>query len=636
MKSSKRPVVRFLGCLTACLATATLFVFVPVAVQPAPVAEASDCWQAMPWAPLGNVIVGTGAAGAFAVAPSLSSPVVLTGTAGAASGAAPAVAVLGSAGLAVGAFLAASAGTCKFIDWTTRDGDSMLESQEFVGLEGTTSSLAGHQDMGNVNPSHYYPNSGGIRVNFDPAISAWTSATRFRINNATFSVGGNNFPGVESNTMYPAVDQPGYAYLLTNSLSFLKHDASGTGGDPGPVSSAYVSFYAQNNGSSAFNDNEHCGYTISAVSSVVGRGIGGNCGLHPRTIGVVHEGSVVERLFYINDQAAAKGWARRIYTDAKCKEPGVNASYWVRAISEVYYDREVSARIAVPSCPVGSIPHIMRAQRVPVNFDCDLGDICYGTDSLIYQHTLPAHLTSFSSSDATNFPWRICLANGADCGEPALVEGICMWGGFVMPSAASCDPSKIAAIPANPVTVPDTVSTIIPVEYVEGEPSITTSWVEPDPSDPDPSNPVDVADPVTVPIDAGTGENTTTVADEVECWPGGWGWMNPAQWVLRPIKCAIEWSFVPSGPDLDERLAGFAALSSEPPLAWVSEGTEYVTNSSFMFDEWVNAGPECVDIMDYPVCPREWDNPEGVPDILVPLMIFGLWSALVFAIWRWF
>lgn len=31
-----------------------------------------------------------------------------------------------------------------------------------------------------------------------------------------------------------------------------------------------------------------------------------------------------------------------------------------------------------------------------------------------------------------------------------------------------------------------------------------------------------------------------------ECWPNGWGMLNPAEWVYRPINCALRWAFVPA------------------------------------------------------------------------------------------
>jgi len=36
------------------------------------------------------------------------------------------------------------------------------------------------------------------------------------------------------------------------------------------------------------------------------------------------------------------------------------------------------------------------------------------------------------------------------------------------------------------------------------------------------------------------------IAEETdECWPHGWGAVNPANWVLQPMKCAIRWAVIP-------------------------------------------------------------------------------------------
>lgn len=40
---------------------------------------------------------------------------------------------------------------------------------------------------------------------------------------------------------------------------------------------------------------------------------------------------------------------------------------------------------------------------------------------------------------------------------------------------------------------------------------------------------------------------TSTEAQEegADCFPNGWGVLNPVEWVLKPTKCALEWAFVP-------------------------------------------------------------------------------------------
>ncbi len=61
-------------------------------------------------------------------------------------------------------------------------------------------------------------------------------------------------------------------------------------------------------------------------------------------------------------------------------------------------------------------------------------------------------------------------------------------------------------------------------------------------------------------VKTGTGTTTTTnpgaattamaapAADPTQnrqCWPSGWGVLNPFEWVYLPVKCALEWAFVP-------------------------------------------------------------------------------------------
>ena len=37
-----------------------------------------------------------------------------------------------------------------------------------------------------------------------------------------------------------------------------------------------------------------------------------------------------------------------------------------------------------------------------------------------------------------------------------------------------------------------------------------------------------------------------------QCWPTGWGVFNPFEWVYQPVKCALEWAFVPRESKLSE------------------------------------------------------------------------------------
>lgn len=54
--------------------------------------------------------------------------------------------------------------------------------------------------------------------------------------------------------------------------------------------------------------------------------------------------------------------------------------------------------------------------------------------------------------------------------------------------------------------------------------------------------------------------------DSGPCWPSGWAAFNPAEWVLQPAKCALQWAFVPRAGVLAQALtqASTAAQSFAP------------------------------------------------------------------------
>lgn len=50
------------------------------------------------------------------------------------------------------------------------------------------------------------------------------------------------------------------------------------------------------------------------------------------------------------------------------------------------------------------------------------------------------------------------------------------------------------------------------------------------------------------PLAGGPGTFPETVLDPTqprECFPTGWGVLNPVEWVVKPVQCALEWAFVP-------------------------------------------------------------------------------------------
>lgn len=94
---------------------------------------------------------------------------------------------------------------------------------------------------------------------------------------------------------------------------------------------------------------------------------------------------------------------------------------------------------------------------------------------------------------------------------------------------------------------------------------------DPDPGDPAP-NPG--GDPLAPPgVDPyGPPVPGADLATDGECVPSGWGIFNPVQWVLRPVKCALVWAFVPrEGVIADSFEVGRSALDAHGVLRVVPQ-----------------------------------------------------------------
>ncbi len=363
-----------------------------------------------------------------------------------------------------------------------------------------------------------------------------------------------------------------------------------------------------------------------------GPNIGGACGIHPnagvsygRTNGQTgqHFNFIVHTLPGLRES----GWQRRTVTDVNCFGAG-----WVRAESQPYWDNAPTSRIATPTCAPGSRPIEIRVQRAPTGVQCaTLGGLCGHTSVAnawqVFHWEAPLSWTSASPP-----PEAVCLTAGAVCSEPAmdLQTNTCTWGANVV-NATYCDPARQTGRDTDPNLMPKADPTVAPTPYTPG---VVPSTVTDTPPAPTPTT-VPGGATVVVPIDPGAGLRTEH-ADVQGCWPGGWGWFNPAEWVYRPITCAVEWAFVPTPTALDARLANFNGLRDQPPVQWADAGLGWVGDTSFVFAQWSEAGPACTALMDTAVCPREWDQTGAAPGWLLVAITFGLWSGLVFAVWRWF
>ena len=79
-----------------------------------------------------------------------------------------------------------------------------------------------------------------------------------------------------------------------------------------------------------------------------------------------------------------------------------------------------------------------------------------------------------------------------------------------------------------------------------------------------------------------------------ECFPSGWGVFNPAEWVLKPVSCALSWAFVPRAGTIQKTLTDLeVGLRAKAPFSVILVIPEVVGEIG---DGW-NAG--CAGMPDF-------------------------------------
>jgi len=66
--------------------------------------------------------------------------------------------------------------------------------------------------------------------------------------------------------------------------------------------------------------------------------------------------------------------------------------------------------------------------------------------------------------------------------------------------------------------------------------------------------------------------------DGQECFPSGWGLMNPVEWVYMPVRCALVWAFVPDGDVIGANVGTVqTALTNKPPFSLLVAAQPVIT-----------------------------------------------------------
>jgi hypothetical protein len=100
---------------------------------------------------------------------------------------------------------------------------------------------------------------------------------------------------------------------------------------------------------------------------------------------------------------------------------------------------------------------------------------------------------------------------------------------------------------------------------------------------------VDVATDPEAPPGGGTDTDIINPEDRVDlgpnpqapntsCLGGGWGW-NPIEWVLKPIKCALTWAFVPNADVLSDLLTDLQTAFDDSALGSMVDPIDAVSDA---------------------------------------------------------
>jgi hypothetical protein len=133
----------------------------------------------------------------------------------------------------------------------------------------------------------------------------------------------------------------------------------------------------------------------------------------------------------------------------------------------------------------------------------------------------------------------------------------------------------------------------------------------------------------------GTGtapEYINTEGNDVECFPTGWGVINPVSWVVMPVKCALTWAFLPPATYWPTAVAPLVtAWNATPPVAIP------VAAANWSFDFTVT-GCDGIGVATIELFGHRVDNPFRVPSACPGTRYadlaaqFRLWSGIVFAV----
>lgn len=236
----------------------------------------------------------------------------------------------------------------------------------------------------------------------------------------------------------------------------------------------------------------------------------------------------------------AEGRRYRMHARVECLAPGAPTSSVVESSSSVFTQLAGSVDdLVAPTCPAGTAPIDVEVRRQwayggSINPAVWVNDT--GTDPSIDWAMDDDIRTNPTSLQCWVQGVTVCPMYDPDPSNPATPRELGGPGGVPVPKSGPTVGTE---------TVPKIVEAALPptdprdAPTPTTSPSVTTTTSPPTTLAP----PVDPPDPCVGAWCVGGPQGPPPGGDGAECWPAGWGWFNPVEWVLRPVKCALLWAF---------------------------------------------------------------------------------------------
>jgi hypothetical protein len=86
--------------------------------------------------------------------------------------------------------------------------------------------------------------------------------------------------------------------------------------------------------------------------------------------------------------------------------------------------------------------------------------------------------------------------------------------------------------------------------------------------------------PATVPGSSAAAPPAGSTPEQQQCFPSGWAQLNPVEWVMKPVGCALDSAFKPK-KDVQTRVTSMQTkFSDKVPISWFSVGKQGVSGGT--------------------------------------------------------